>query len=102
MKSGPPLGRPPQNVSSETKKQAQLDEKYRNVIEGKFGQGKRRFNLDRIMSKLSNTAETSIAITFLVMNLNTIVKKIIHLLFYLFLKNRLFLALLINKSYQKA
>ncbi len=88
--SGPPLGRTPKNITPEKKKQNRLDESYRNVIEGKFGQGKRRFGLNKIMSKLSNTAESSIAIAFLVMNLNTIVKKIFHLTFYLFLKNRLF------------
>ena len=36
--SGPPLGRPPKNVSRETKQQAREDEKIRNAIEGKFGQ----------------------------------------------------------------
>ncbi len=36
--SGPPLGRPPKNVSKETKQQAREDEKIRNAIEGKFGQ----------------------------------------------------------------
>ena len=35
--SGPPLGRPPANVSKETKKQALEDERIRNAIEGKFG-----------------------------------------------------------------
>ena len=35
--SGPPLGRPPANVSKETKKQAREDERIRNSIEGKFG-----------------------------------------------------------------
>ena len=36
--SGPPLGRPPKNISKETKKQAQDDERFRNGIEGKFGE----------------------------------------------------------------
>ena len=35
--SGPPLGRPPANVSKKTKKQAWEDERIRNSIEGKFG-----------------------------------------------------------------
>ncbi len=69
--SGPPLGRPPKNISKETKKQAQDDERFRNAIEGKFGQAKRRYSLDCIMSKLASTSETSIAITFLVINLST-------------------------------
>src|SRR4028119_2469526 len=37
----------------------------------KFGQGKRRFGLNRVMAKLDNTPGTVIAITFLVMNLAT-------------------------------
>ena len=67
--SGPPLGRRPAHVSKATKKQAQEDEKARQAIEGKFGQAKRRFNLDRVMAKLDNTSKTTIAIAFLVMNL---------------------------------
>ena len=69
--SGPPLGRPPANVSKEQKRQANESERIRNSIEGKFGQGKRRFSLNRIMAKLSHTSETAIAITFLIMNLST-------------------------------
>ena len=69
--SGPPLGRPPVNVSKEKKKQAKKDERIRQAIEGKFGQGKRRFGLNLVMTKLDNTSGTAIAITFLVMNLCT-------------------------------
>ena len=67
--SGPPLGRPPAHVSKEKKKQALEDERVRQALEGKFGQAKRRFGLDRVMAKLDNTSETAIAIAFLVMNL---------------------------------
>jgi hypothetical protein len=69
--SGLPLGRSRANVSKERKKQAAYDERIRNAIEGKFGQGKRRFSLARIMAKLENTSRTAIAITFLVINLST-------------------------------
>ncbi len=69
--SGPPLGRPPSHVSKEKKRQAKEDDRIRNAIEGKFGQGKRRFGLNRVMTKLDNTSQTAIAITFLVMNLST-------------------------------
>ena len=69
--SGPPLGRPPANVSKEKKKQAASDERIRNAIEGKFGQGKRRFGLNLVREKLDNTSQTAIAITFLVMNFST-------------------------------
>jgi hypothetical protein len=51
---------------SPLEKQATQDEKDRQAIEGKFGQAKRRFNLDRVMAKLDNTSKTAIAITFLV------------------------------------
>ncbi|AFW95735.1 IS5 family IS5 ssgr transposase [Anabaena sp. 90] len=73
--SGPPLGRPPKNVSKENKKQAAYDEGIRNYIEGKFGQGKRRFSLGRVMAKLPHTSLTAIAITFLVMNLSTLLSR---------------------------
>jgi hypothetical protein len=66
--SGPPLGRPRANVSKSKKRQALEDERIRNALEGKFGQGKRRFGLNRVMAKLDNTSGTVIAITFLVMN----------------------------------
>jgi hypothetical protein len=48
-------------VSKSKKKQALEDEKIRNTIEGKFGQGKRRFGLNRVMTKLDNTSGTVIA-----------------------------------------
>ncbi len=82
--SGPPLGRPPQDGQAEARKQARDDEKVRNAIEGKFGQGKRRFSLDRIMAKLAHTAETTIAIAFLVMNLELMLRLLLLLLFWLF------------------
>lgn len=69
--SGPPLGRPQQDpqVQAQLKQQARADEKVRVQIEGKFGQAKRRFGLNRVMAKLADTAASAIAITFLVMNL---------------------------------
>ncbi len=58
------------------RKQTLEDAKVRNQIEGKFGQAKRRFSLYRVMSKLANTSETEIAITFLVMNLEALLKRL--------------------------
>ncbi len=84
--SGPPLGRPPKNPSKEIKIQAKIDENIRNIIEAKFGQAKRRYTLNLVMSKLPQTSETSIAITFLIMNLSAILRQIICL-FYPYLKN---------------
>ena len=66
---GKPLGRPPKHVSAEDKKQAAADEAIRNQVEGKFGQGKRRFGLGRVMAKLAGTSAAQISLSFLVMNL---------------------------------
>jgi hypothetical protein len=76
--SGVPLGQsapPPESM------QAGDDARVRNQIEGKFGQGKRRFSLGRIMAKLDATAATSIAITFLVMNLERRLQLLLFVLF---------------------
>lgn len=43
--------------------------KERNAVEGKFGEGKRKYGLSRIAAKLKETAESMIALQFLVMNL---------------------------------
>jgi len=88
--SGPPLGKPPANISKEDKKQALEDERIRNAIEGKFGQAKRRFNLNRVMAKLPSTSETAIAITFLVINLSTLLRQVFWAFFCLKWKNRTF------------
>ncbi len=45
-------------------------------IEGTFGQAKRRFGLGRIMAKLPRTREASIAIIFIVMNLEKRLRQI--------------------------
>jgi IS5 family transposase len=75
------------------------DERIRNSIEGKFGQGKRRFSLNRVMTKLPNTSETAIAITFLVMNLSTHLSRILYAFLCQFLKTKLFLRFYIISSY---
>ncbi len=74
--SGPPLGRPPKHVSAAEKKQAMADEAIRNTVEGKFGQGKRRFGLGRVMAKLAVTSAAQISLSFLVMNLDTALRQL--------------------------
>ena len=54
-------------------------------MSGKFGQAKRHYGLNCIMAKLSETAETSIAITFLVLNLSTLLRQVYCLFMSLFL-----------------
>lgn len=80
--SGPPLGRP-KEITEENKhailalkRQRKQDERDRNAIEGKFGQGKRRFSLNRIMAKLSETSEAVIMVSFIVMNLEKLLRDV--------------------------
>ena len=67
--SGPPLGR---RKASETdtkiKRQIDRDACERNVIEGRNGNAKRRFGLDRLFSKLDETAKAEAALIILAMN----------------------------------
>jgi transposase, IS5 family len=90
--SGVKLGRPPKNISKSEKKQAQLDERIRSCIEGKFGEAKRRFSLNRVMTKLANTSETTIGISFLVMNLSKLLRQF-FVYFYLSFKIKHFLSI---------
>ena len=82
--SGPPLGRKPKNVSREEKRLAAADEAIRNQVEGKFGQGKRRFGLGRVMAKLASTSAAQISLSFLVMNL----ERALELLFFVLVWSR--------------
>jgi len=67
--SGPRLGRPKKNEVQGDKRQAYLDSCERNVVEGEFGTGKRRYGLNRIMAHLKNTSECVIAMLFFIMNM---------------------------------
>lgn len=74
--SGPMLGRPPKNseIHKAIQKQQRQDECDRNAVEGVFGRGKRKFSLSRIMTKLKKTSEHAVAMVFLVMNMETILR----------------------------
>lgn len=86
--NGRPLGRPPkdQKIYEEQKRLEREESGERNAIEGKFGEGKRRFSLGLVMTKLQETSKTQIHLVFLVMNL----QKILRDLFMLFFSMRLF------------
>jgi len=87
--SGPKLGRPPKQTEQNKaklavdKKIARQDEIDRIAIEGKFGLGKRRYSLGRIMTKLAYTSKTTIVMSFLMMNLEKWLKAIFLFLFWL-------------------
>ena len=88
--SGPPLGRPKKMNEANAaalKQEREIhcqDEKDRNAIEGKFGQGKRRFTLGLIMAKLARTSEVVITISFIVMNLEKILSELLSFLRYFY------------------
>jgi hypothetical protein len=50
-------------------------------VEGELGAGRRRFSLARVMAMLAPTAETAIAITFLVMNLEQLLRQFLFVFF---------------------
>jgi hypothetical protein len=81
--SGPPLGRPPKETREKKilKRQSREDEIERIAVEGKLGNGKRRYGLDRIMAKRSDTSETTIAMIALVMNLEKIMRDLLFVIF---------------------
>lgn len=90
--SGLPLGRP-KKVTAENaeqlkreKQQHRRDEIDRIAIEGKFGQGKRRFSLARVMAKLAGTSETVIMVAFIVMNLEKILSGCLYFLLHIWQK----------------
>lgn len=60
-----PLGRP----SSDPALSIHVSPGERNPIEGKFGQGKTGYGLNRIKARLKNTSESWIALIILVLNL---------------------------------
>ncbi len=69
--SGPKLGRPPKD-KAEYRAQCLLERNEageRNAVEGEFGTGKRRYNLDRLSMRLRKSSEVQIHMIFLSMNI---------------------------------
>lgn len=68
--TGRPLGRKQKTeLRRSQKKVARTEKNERNHIEGKFGQGKSKYNLNKIMARLENTAQSWISVIFFVMNI---------------------------------
>lgn len=86
--SGSLLGRPPKDPKQlkEQQREERSDAGVRNAVEGKFGEGKRYFGLNRIMARLLETSETVINMQILVMNL----EKRLRLLFMVFIQDAIF------------
>lgn len=76
--TGRPLGRKPKEELSKAEKKKKTQEKNeRNHIEGKFGQGKGKYGLNKIMAKLASTSESWIASILFVMNILRLSKDIL-------------------------
>jgi IS5 family transposase len=92
--SGPRLGHPKNDpeLLAEEKCQFLDDQRQRNAVEGKIGQGKRRFGLGLIRENLVVTQGSTIALNVLVMNL----EKLLEPLFVFF--TVLLRLLLVNES----
>ena len=68
--SGKPLGRP--SAKRQTvywKRKHKTEQGIRNQVEGKFGQGKNGYNLNKVRARSAKTSESWIAAIFFVMNL---------------------------------
>lgn len=64
--NGPPLGRltADKELFKEQQRQERHDTSNRNSVEGKFGEGKRIYGLNRIMTRLKETSDTVIALNY--------------------------------------
>jgi len=83
--SGVSLGRPPKEPERNSRRSRLIreDEGIRNAVAGKFGQGKRRFGLKRIMSRLAESSKTVVSVIFLVINLEQLL--FVHVLSFFIL-----------------
>jgi hypothetical protein len=73
--SGKPLGRPPKREESYYKRsKRRKEQRERNHIEGKFGQGKNAYGLKEIRARRQDTSESWIAGIFFIMNLIKLAK----------------------------
>jgi hypothetical protein len=83
--SGVSLGRP-KALTQEEKKELKTRKKYnrqRSRVEGKFGEGKRKYDLGLVKAKRSDTSESWIGAVFFVMN----IAHYLRVIFLSFLKN---------------
>lgn len=85
-----PLGRKSKEQLVESyykKRKRKAEANQRNQIEGKFGQGKNGYNLNKIRAKLKETSESWVACIFFVMNLIHYQKVGAFMLYFLTLSN---------------
>ncbi len=72
---GKPLGRPPkQKLSGYRKYKTRKEQNMRNHVEGKFGQGKNAYGLNKIRARRKDTSESWISAILFIMNLTKLMK----------------------------
>ena len=79
--SGKSLGRKTEEKKKEEKKKMLEEQKQRVRIEGKFGQGKNGYELNKIRMRKAVTSESMVSMIFFVMNLICYAKKVLFLPF---------------------
>ena len=67
--SGKPLGRPSAKQQTQYQKRKQKSEQgMRNQVEGKFGQGKNGYNLNKVRARAARNSESWIVAKFFIVN----------------------------------
>jgi len=80
--TGKPLGRKPKvSLNRYQKEKLKKERGERNHIEGKFGQGKSKYKLNKIMARLSDTKESWIGAIIFVLNILKLSKDVFWLNF---------------------
>jgi hypothetical protein len=75
--TGRPLGRKPKvDLSPYQKRKLREERNERNQVEGKFGQGKTKYKLNKIMAKLPTTQQSWVAAIIFIMNILKLSKDI--------------------------
>jgi IS5 family transposase len=100
---GKQLGRPPK-ISRAEKRKLQKEMSGRNEIEGKFGQGKNAYGLQKIKARMKETSESWIMTIYFILNLIKLSEKAFLCLLKAVLQDnmkRLFLVANINSTNNK-
>jgi hypothetical protein len=77
--TGPRLGRPKKEELDADREQAYQDSCERNMVESRFGIGKRHYGLDLIMSRLPFTAQSEAAMNIFVMNVALVLRFLLRI-----------------------
>ena len=96
---GKQLGRPPK-ISSAEKRKLQKEMAGRNEIEGKFGQGKNAYGLQKIKARMKATSESWIMSIYFIMNLVKLSERIFLCLLNTILQRCIENVFLIQSSYR--